>query len=125
LSLVAAPVRETGPARRIAVIGTAAELGAATRLERGKGVVGEAFTTGRAGSLLRAAKACSTIGALGAATLAGRSRTAAALSGAALLTGSALTRFGIFEAGRASTQDPKYVVVPQRARLASNLDVRT
>jgi hypothetical protein len=40
------------------------------------------------------------------------------LSGASLLAGSALTRFGIFEAGRASTPDPKYVVVPQRARLA-------
>jgi hypothetical protein len=35
-----------------------------------------------------------------------------------LLAGSALTRFGIFEAGRASTRDPKYTVVPQRERMA-------
>jgi hypothetical protein len=42
---------------------------------------------------------------------------AAAACGAALLAGSALTRFGIFEAGRASTLDPKYTVVPQRERL--------
>ena len=39
------------------------------------------------------------------------------LSGVALLAGSALQRFGVFEAGVASTQDPKYVVVPQRERL--------
>jgi len=40
-----------------------------------------------------------------------------AASGAALLAGSALQRFGVFEAGVESTRDPKYVVVPQRERL--------
>jgi hypothetical protein len=49
--------------------------------------------------------------------LGGRSRLVAATAGAALLTSSALTRLGIFEAGVASTEDPKYVVVPQRERL--------
>ena len=38
---------------------------------------------------------------------------------AALLGGSALQRFGVFEAGVASTKDPKYVVVPQRERVAA------
>ena len=42
-----------------------------------------------------------------------------AICGAALLTASALTRFGIFEAGRASARDPKYTVRPQRERLAA------
>ncbi len=41
------------------------------------------------------------------------------LSGAALVASSALTRFGIFEAGRASARDPKYTVRPQRERLAA------
>ena len=41
----------------------------------------------------------------------------AVLSGAALLAGSACTRFGVFEAGQASARDPKYTVVPQRERL--------
>jgi len=50
--------------------------------------------------------------------LAGRSRVAAALSGAALMAASALTRFGVFEAGRASARDPKYTVGPQRQRLS-------
>jgi hypothetical protein len=56
-------------------------------------------------------------GALGAATLAPRSRVGAALSGTALLAGSALTRFGIFAAGMASAQNPKYTVEPQRQRM--------
>jgi hypothetical protein len=39
------------------------------------------------------------------------------VAGLALLGGSALQRFGVFEAGVASTKDPKYVVIPQRERL--------
>jgi hypothetical protein len=39
------------------------------------------------------------------------------ISGAALMAGSAYTRFGIFEAGQQSARDPKYTVVPQRQRL--------
>ena len=31
----------------------------------------------------------------------------------------ALQRYGTFQAGVASTEDPKYVVVPQRERLAA------
>jgi formate-dependent nitrite reductase membrane component NrfD len=48
--------------------------------------------------------------------LARRNRLGAIAAGAALLTGSALTRFGIFEAGMTSARDPKYTVEPQRAR---------
>jgi len=33
------------------------------------------------------------------------------------MAASALTRFGVFEAGRASVRDPKYTVGPQRQRL--------
>jgi hypothetical protein len=54
---------------------------------------------------------------VGALTVARRSRAGAVVSGLALLAGSALQRFGVFEAGVASTKDPKYVVVPQRQRL--------
>jgi hypothetical protein len=39
-------------------------------------------------------------------------------AGAALLAGSACTRFGIFRAGLESARDPKYTVQPQRRRLA-------
>jgi hypothetical protein len=43
----------------------------------------------------------------------------AAASGASLLASPALTRFGLFEAGKASARDPRYTVEPQRARQAS------
>ena len=44
-------------------------------------------------------------------------------AGAALLAGSACTRFGVFRAGLASADDPRYTVEPQRARLdAAGLD---
>jgi hypothetical protein len=71
---------------------------------------------------LRAAKLLAAAGALGAATVARRSRAGAALSGAALLGGSALTRFGIFAAGMASARDPKYAVGPQRERRDGSRD---
>lgn len=89
-------------------------------MESEAGLAGETLRAGRAGALLRAARAATGLGALGS-LVAGRNRPAAIVSGAALLAGSALTRFGIFEAGRASTLDPKYVVA-QRARLASHGD---
>jgi hypothetical protein len=47
-----------------------------------------------------------------------RSRAAAAAGGVLVLAGSALERFAIVSAGRASAADPKYVVGPQRARSA-------
>jgi hypothetical protein len=53
------------------------------------------------------------------ALLCRRSRTVSAACGALLMTAAALTRFGIFAGGIASTEDPKYVVVPQRERLRS------
>jgi hypothetical protein len=42
---------------------------------------------------------------------------AAVAAGLALLAGSAHQRFAVFEAGVASTKDPRYVMAPQRERL--------
>ena len=44
-------------------------------------------------------------------------RAVAALSGAAMIASSVVTRWGIFHAGLASASDPKYTVIPQRQRL--------
>ena len=117
LGMLGAPVAEAGPARRMAVGGALLELAMEHKMESAMGITAEPLHTGKAGRLMRASKALTTLGALGAAVLGGRSRTAAAVSGAALLAGSACTRFGIFEAGQASARDPKYTVVPQRERL--------
>jgi formate-dependent nitrite reductase membrane component NrfD len=117
--LAAAPRRETGPAVRMAAIGVAGELVAEQLMERRLGVVAETLHEGTAGRRLKAAQALSAAGALAAVALARRSRVVAVASGAALLSGSALTRFGLFEAGMQSARDPKYTVEPQRERLAT------
>ena len=70
------------------------------------------------GTLLRAARVLEGVGAAGA-LLGRRSRTLSVMSGAALVAGSVLTRFGIFQGGVASAKDPKYTVVPQRERAAA------
>ncbi|TDV57637.1 NrfD/PsrC family molybdoenzyme membrane anchor subunit [Actinophytocola oryzae] len=117
LGMVCAPLAQAGPARRLGVVGAGAELVASRLVERRLGMVAEAYTTGRAHRLRTWAERLTLAGALGAATVARRSRVAAVASGLALLAGSALARFGVFEAGVASTKDPKYTVVPQRRRL--------
>ncbi len=117
LGLLAAPLAENGPARRLAVIGAAAEMGAVKLMERRVGIVAENYHQGRAGKLMRAAEALTVAGVSGALASAKRSRSGAALSGAALLAASACARFGIFEAGRQSARDPRYTIVPQRERL--------
>jgi DMSO reductase anchor subunit len=111
-----APLDESGPARRLAVAGTAVELVAHQLLHDRLGMLAEPYARGRPGTLLRAARLLEGVGALGA-LVGRRSRTVSVLSGAALLTGSVLTRFGIFQGGVASAKDPKYTVVPQRERV--------
>ncbi len=118
--LIAAPLHEAAPARRMAIAGAALELGAGQLMERRLGMVAQPMHTGTAGRRLRAAEILSVAGLGGAATLARRSRWGAAAAGAALLTASALTRFGIFAAGMASAEDPKYTVTPQRERIAAS-----
>ncbi|TMR91377.1 NrfD/PsrC family molybdoenzyme membrane anchor subunit [Nonomuraea basaltis] len=115
LGLLAAPLSEAGPARRMALLGATVECAAATRMERRLGALAEPLKRSR---LLRAGEALSLAGALAGITLGPRSRIAAAAAGAALLAGSACTRFGIFRAGMESANDPKYTVQPQRRRLA-------
>jgi formate-dependent nitrite reductase membrane component NrfD len=117
LGMLCAPVGQAGPARRLAAAGAAAELAASQLIDRRPGLVTEAYTTGRAHQLRRWSEYLTLGGAVAAVTVARRSRLAAAAAGLALLTGSALQRFGTFAAGVASTEDPKYVVVPQRQRL--------
>ncbi|WP_432514959.1 NrfD/PsrC family molybdoenzyme membrane anchor subunit [Kineococcus sp. SYSU DK001] len=114
-ALLLAPTAQTGPAARLAAIGATVELAAAHRMETAHGLVSEPFHLGRPGTFLKAARALTAAGAVGA-VLGRRSRVASAVAGASLLAGSFLTRMAVFEAGVASTKDPKYVVVPQRER---------
>jgi hypothetical protein len=119
LGMALAPPDQAAPARRLAVCGAVAEAAASRLIERRPGLVPTAYTTGRARRLRRTAEALTLAGAALAATAARSSRPAAAAAGLALLTGGALQRLGVFEAGVASTKDPAYVVVPQRERLTA------
>lgn len=122
IALATAPVSETVPAVRFGLAGAAAELAGASRLEHGLGVLSEPYRTGRAGRLLKAAKATTAAGA-GLSLLArlGKKnapcRLLAGLSGACYLTAGLCTRFGVFNAGVESARDPKYVVLSQRERM--------
>jgi Polysulphide reductase, NrfD len=124
VAMATAPLGEAGPARRMAVLGAGLELAAAGTLEHGTGMreepelISEPYRTGRAGTLLRAARWLTAAGAAGT-LVAGRSRTGAVLSGLALTGGALCTRFGVFHAGLVSAEDPRYTVVPQRARRST------
>ncbi|MFG2858727.1 NrfD/PsrC family molybdoenzyme membrane anchor subunit [Streptomyces mirabilis] len=113
MALIVAPPRESGPARCAAVLAAAAEGVVTEAAERRLGMVAETWREGRAGTLLRTARALTLAGAATAALAGGRSRPTAVVSGLALLAGSVCTRFGVFTAGIASAEDPKYTVVPQ------------
>ncbi|MHB1064723.1 MAG: NrfD/PsrC family molybdoenzyme membrane anchor subunit [Georgenia sp.] len=116
LSMMVVPTAQAGPARRLALGGAVVEQLAGLRMERSMGITAEPLHQGAAGRLMRAARVLTVGGALGS-LIAGRSRVAAVISGAALVAGSAATRLGVFEAGQQSARDPRYTVVPQRERL--------
>jgi formate-dependent nitrite reductase membrane component NrfD len=118
LGLVLVRSEQAGPARNLAMIGASAELVVKSRMIRRLGPAAEPYQSGRAGHLMDAAEIL-TVGGLAAAALGGQKRAAAALAGAALVASSALTRFGVFYAGRTSARDPRYTVVPQRDRIRS------
>jgi formate-dependent nitrite reductase membrane component NrfD len=115
LGLLAVHPADAEPARNLAVLGAAVELIAKRQLLDRLGDLAEPYQTGTPGAILRLAEFL-TVGALAGAVLGGRNRAVSALAGASLVAASAMTRFGIFEAGVASARDPKYTVVPQRRR---------
>lgn len=115
LAMVHSPTGELGPVRQLAVLAAASDLVAGEVMSRHLGELAEPLHQGRAGALHTAAQVLTLAGAVGA-LVSGRSRLAAAASGVALVAGSACTRFAVFHAGMESAKDPKYTVVPQRAR---------
>ncbi|MEP6665250.1 MAG: NrfD/PsrC family molybdoenzyme membrane anchor subunit [Nocardioidaceae bacterium] len=116
IAMVAAPVDEAAPARRLAAIGACTDLVSMELMNRRLGPVAEPYSQGRPGALLRAARRLTIAGGVGS-LLARRSRVVSVASGLALAGASVLTRFWVFQAGLASAEDPRYVVLPQRQRL--------
>ncbi|WP_173157440.1 NrfD/PsrC family molybdoenzyme membrane anchor subunit [Brevibacterium permense] len=134
-AMALAPVAETGPARLLALAGTAGEAYAMSAMrKRMHPAEIDPLDDGEPGHKLHRAEKLLIAGAVGAAAvevgarvfakkLGGGWKTRAVLrglsvvSGAALAAASAYTRFGVLEAGIESTKDPRHVVEPQRARL--------
>ena len=116
LGLLATPLEQNAPARNLGLFGACLELAASHRMTSRIGMVAEPYHSGRGGMYMKAGEILAGLGAIGS-LIGRRSRTAAALSGAALLGSSAATRWGVFHAGLASADDPKYTIIPQRERL--------
>jgi Polysulphide reductase, NrfD len=109
------------PARRLALVGAAGELASTTSMERRLGDLGEPYRQGPAGAAARAAKALTAAGGLVMAVRGGR-RPGAVVGGALMLAGAVATRWSVYKAGFQSAADPKYVVEPQRARMAARAE---
>ena len=113
------PVKDAAPARRLAILGAAAELVATNVMEEHLGEVAQPYHEGPSGTLTRAAKVMTAVGGMTIGAWGHRRRSAAILGGAALLGGALAERFSVFRAGFASARDPRYTVEPQRARVAA------
>ncbi|MBS1696525.1 MAG: polysulfide reductase NrfD [Actinobacteria bacterium] len=119
LAMVTTPVAQTGPARRLAVLGAIGDVVAMRLMERRMDpVAAEPLHHGNPGRMLRWSERLVVAGGLGA-LFGGHRRGVAVVSGLALMAASALTRFGVFEAGLESARDPRYTIEPQKRRLAA------
>lgn len=119
LGLALAPPAETRPVKRLGIVAGVAVLAATEVMERRMGMVAEPYHEGRAARYMRMGRTCSALGTVGV-LFAGKRRAVNLASGAALVAGSAFERFGIFHAGVASANDPRYTIVHQRERLAAS-----
>jgi formate-dependent nitrite reductase membrane component NrfD len=118
LGLAAAPLVENAPALRMGVLGASAEMVLTKAMEhKMHEEARSSYEEGKAKWFLRAAEACTAMGVIGAVLTGRRNRVGAVVSGAALVAGSACTRFGLFAAGEASALNPAATVSPQRERL--------
>ncbi len=126
LAMIVTNTEAAAPARRLALMGTVAELVAAEVMARQMDETeAEPLEEGEPGKLLDLSKLLAIAGGAGT-LLAGQAaarrwrgaRVIAAASGAALMASSALNRLGVFRAGMVSAKDPRYTVEPQKRRLA-------
>ena len=109
--------REAAVVRRYGVAGKAAELVAAAAVEREVGrvpVAAKPYHEGASAALWRASKAA-TAASLFLALASRRSRVVRVASGVTGTVGSLALRFALFQAGRASSRDPRATFEQQRS----------
>lgn len=118
-AMITTPVEQSRPARVLAAVGVIGDVVASRAMKDSMHPLeAEPMETGKPGQMLEWAERLA-IGGGVLAILGGRSRALSVISGAALVAASALTRFGILEAGLESVKDPRRVIEPQKARLAA------
>jgi DMSO reductase anchor subunit len=116
-AVMATPSRAAAPARRLALIGSVAELATKELMERRLGNTGEPYKQGAAGKFGHLGQGCLVAGSALLAWRGSRSHVAAAAAGGLLLAGALSARWSVFKAGFNSVADPAYVVAPQRDRI--------
>lgn len=117
VGMMTTSTEQARPARLMAVAGAIADLYFSKALPKPMHPLeAEPLKTGKAGAKLKWAERLTIAGGLGAALFGGH-RLMAFASGVVCAAASALTRFGILEAGLESTKDPRRVIEPQKERL--------
>ena len=116
IAVIATPVEDAAPARRLAIAAAAFEAASSELMHRRLGPLGEPYRHGIAKRLEVITGTGLTVGVGLLATRARRSRAAAAVGGALLAAAALSARINVFRAGRASAADPKFTIGPQRAR---------
>ncbi len=119
-ALLVAPVDQTEPARRFALLGGLAELVGTQLMQRRLDELAEPYQEGEASTWSHRATGLTVAGSvlLGLGRGGRGSRRGLALAGAAsMLAGAMCERWAVYRAGFASARDPKYTVKPQRERI--------
>jgi hypothetical protein len=111
------PPRHAAPARRIALVSAALELGLNEVMKKQLGEHEEAYKRGAPSKFSHLAQLCIGSGTALLARSGRNSRVAAAAAGALISAGALSARWSVYKAGFQSASDPKYVVGPQRAAI--------
>lgn len=120
LGMLFTPAPAARPARRLALLGGLAMPFALERLHVELGPrQEEAYRTGEAAVLSKAARALNLAG-LTAAVFAKNSDAAGKIAGVLLLAAGFAERLGVFRAGCVSAKDPSFTIDAQRRRIHSN-----
>ncbi|MDO5644236.1 MAG: polysulfide reductase NrfD [Dermabacter sp.] len=118
MSMITTPTREIRPVQILALAGVMGDMLSLRAMKREMHPLEfEPLDQGRGGKKMHLAEKLLIVGGVGA-LFARKHRAIAIASGACLAAASALTRFGILDAGFDSAADPKYTVIPQKDRLA-------
>lgn len=118
------PVDNAGPARALAIAGAAADIAATKTMEANmEPETVKHYHHGQPGKLMKVSEILVAAGGIGTALAAvTKSRALSVISGAALVAGSACTRFGVLGAGLESAKDPDAVIGPQKRRAQAKMD---